>query len=88
MSKTSNVIETEVRFTLRKSLIRFKIYHNLPETSGMNIEGAIDNWTARTKVFTAQSLCDYILSKDIDGIFAITERTYNQLKKNGKIHST
>lgn len=85
MSKTVNVTETEVRFKVKKSLIRFKIYHNLPTTFGMNIEGAIDNWLSRTHVFTAQSLCDYILSKDIYEIFAVTENEFNHLKKKGKV---
>jgi len=85
MSKTATVCETEVRFTVKKSLIRFKIYHNLPEVQGMNIEGAIDNWLARTENFTAQSLCDYILSKEICDVFALPEREFNRLKKDGKI---
>ena len=85
MSKTATVCETEVRFTVKKSLIRFKIYHNFPDIPGMTIEDAIDNWTARTKIFTSQSLCDYILSKDIDGIFAVPEKEFNRLTKCGKI---
>lgn len=85
MSKTVDIIETDVRFKLRNSVIRFKIYHNLPKTFGMNIEGAIDNWLSRTKVYTAQSLCDYILSKNLNEIIAMTESDFNHLKKKGKI---
>jgi hypothetical protein len=85
MSKTVDVCESEVRFKVKKSLIRFKIYHNLPSTFGMNFEGALDNWLARTEEYTAKSLCNYILSKDIDECFAVTEKEFNHLKKDGKI---
>lgn len=85
MSKKVNVVESDVRFKVKNSLIHFKIYHNLPETFGMNFEGALDNWLSRTKEYTAQSLCDYILSKEIDEIFAMTESEFNHLKKKGKV---
>lgn len=85
MSKLVDVCEADVQFRVRNSLVHFKIYHNLPKTFGMNFEGALDNWLSRTKEYTAQSFCDYIMSKDIYEVFAYPEREFNKLKKAGKI---
>lgn len=83
-----NVIETTVHFKVNKKnftqKVEFKIYHNLPETHGMNIYGAIDAWVMRTKDYSAQSLCDYIMSKEIYDVFALTEEAYNEAIKEMK----
>jgi hypothetical protein len=82
------ITETVVRFNLNRKKftekISFKIYHNLPEVKGMSIEGAIDAWLARTKIFTAQSLCNYIMDKEIDKVFALTEEHFLIAKKDAE----
>ena len=49
-----------------------KVIHNLLDTPGLNMEGCLDNWIARTDIFTDQSLVDYINSKSWAGMEAYT----------------
>ena len=51
--------ENEVEFDVDGKHIHFTIISNL----GDNIDACISNWIPRTKKFTAQSLIDYINSK-------------------------
>ena len=44
--------------------ITFPIWHNLPDTFGLSLECAVENWAVRTDQYTVDSLCDYINSKD------------------------
>ena len=53
-----------MQFRLNGKLTQFTIEHNLPNTHGMDIDNAIENWANRTKEYTAESLCNYIKSKD------------------------
>ena len=43
--------------------VSFTVYHNLPNVQGLSFDNAFANWYVRTNVFTAKSLCDYIMSK-------------------------
>lgn len=43
---------------------RWTIVHNLPDTFGMNIDGAINNYLARTDNPTPKGFCEYVMSKD------------------------
>jgi hypothetical protein len=54
----------------------FSIVHNLPDTFGLRIEDAIENWIVRAENFTAESLCQYIMSKGDPAIVAVPEQIY------------
>lgn len=43
--------------------IEFTICHNIPDY----ITAALDNWLARTKEYTAESFCNYINKKRLEG---------------------
>lgn len=53
-------------------------YHNLPDTFGMNIDGAVNNWILRTDRYDVKSLANYVESKGV-GHQIITEEEYNKL---------
>lgn len=73
--------EAEIKF--KDSSMNFKIYHNLPETFGLNIEGAVTNWQFRTEEYTAESLKNYILSKTQDCV-VLTEDELIHFKNDTK----
>lgn len=88
MSSSGNKItRSEIRFKVNinhgkftdQRKFNFIIYHNLPNIPGLRIEDALDNWTARTRVFTANAFCKYILSKNT-GCMALTEEEFKALK--------
>jgi len=56
----------DVKFNLGKKPISFSIYNNLPNVPGLRLEDAVTNWLARTDEYTDESLCAYIMSKDIN----------------------
>jgi hypothetical protein len=58
---------------------QFFVYHNMPETFGLNIDCALYNWLARTNEFNENSFCDYIKSK---GFIALTEKQFKKLAVN------
>lgn len=58
---------------------RFKIVHNIPK----EINAALENWLARTSVFTADSFCRYINEKAeklSTGHVAMTRKQYDKIK--------
>ena len=59
---------------------QIKFYHNLPDTFGLNIDGAVTNWFVRAKSHTVESLKAYVASKGIDHEI-LTEEEYNNLKE-------
>jgi hypothetical protein len=79
------VTETIVKFNIERKKftqkVEFKIYTNLPKIKGMRIEDAIDNWAVRTKEYTAESLCVYVMSKELPDVFCLTEEHYNKIIK-------
>lgn len=54
------------------------VLHNLPDF-GLDIQAALTNWLARTKVFTVDNFCAYIMSKGVN-IIAMSEEHFNSLK--------
>lgn len=70
-----------IKFKLRGKPIVFNVWHNLIEL-GLDIEAAFVNWSVRTKEFTEQSFCEYVMSKDIS-IVCLNEKDYN-LQKSKK----
>lgn len=58
----------------------FFIWHNLPDTPGLSIEDAFENWVALTHRYSAKSFVSYINSK-FKGYKAYTEEEYKQLSK-------
>jgi hypothetical protein len=60
----------------------FVVFHNMTEGE---FEAAVINWQARTKKYTAGSLCAYINSKRLKGLadfYCYTLRQWKQLTKN------
>jgi len=66
--------EGEIKFDVNGKPVAFKIVHNL----GESIVNAVNNWVYRTTEHTAQSLIEYIESKNEDFI-AMTPEQYNNI---------
>lgn len=58
---SDNLIETEIELEDGQKWV---IVHNLPQIFGIDIQGALDNYLARTDSPTAKGFCAYIKSKD------------------------
>ena len=66
----------------KKTRVRFKLVHNLPNMLSLNIDAALNNWLPRTKEYTDTSLRDYINSKShLTGCKAYTIKEYEALIK-------
>lgn len=76
------LIKADVQFNVDGNPIKFSVIHNMPKTFGLSFDCALDNWLARTKKFTAKSLCKYIMSKQCD-VVAMTEAEYKRLSEYG-----
>ena len=61
-----------INFKVNTKEISFTIYTDLD-----NIEIAVQSWVYRTKTFTAESLCNYIKSKE-PHITCLTEKQWKQ----------
>lgn len=62
--------------------IKFIICHNLPNAFGLNIDGAFDNWLARTSEYTDESFAEYIMSKHyLHGHYAYTRAQWDKLNE-------
>jgi len=59
MKPQINLHKADIEFNTKDGKVKFSIVHNLGE-----INPALCNWLARTKKYTAKSLCKYIMSKD------------------------
>jgi hypothetical protein len=53
----------------------------MPDVPGLSFEDAFTNWVYRTKKHTAENLCLYIMSKNLECI-CITEQHYNEISEN------
>lgn len=53
-------------------------YHNLPNTFGLSIDGAVMNWAMRTNKYTLESFAKYVASKGI-GHEILSPEQYNKL---------
>lgn len=76
--KQIELIKVDVSFFVNKRKVEFSVVHNMPEIFGLSFECALDNWFARTKHYTARSLCKYIMSKNT-GHVCMTMDQFNQL---------
>lgn len=75
--------KADVKFKVKGKPVQFSVIHNLPDVFGLSFDNALDNWIVRTKEYTAESLCQYIMSKQTDHV-AMTEEQFERLKKLGK----
>lgn len=60
--------QSDIHFQVDGKQCYFSVWHDLPDTPGLRIEDAVDNWFARIENpddITAQNLCNYINNKDI-----------------------
>lgn len=55
------------------------LYHNMPDTFGLHIDGAVQNWAVRTDTYTFESFKKYVDSKNI-GYKILTKKEYHKLK--------
>jgi len=53
----------DVQFYVNKVRHKFRVLNNMPDTHGLSLNDAVDNWVHRTDDFSAQSFCDYVNSK-------------------------
>lgn len=60
----SDIFNTTIKFNVDDEPVEFTVEHNLPDISGLSMTDAVHNWTARTKEYTAESLSEYINSKN------------------------
>lgn len=59
---------------------KFSIVHNMTATGEINSpQAALDNWLARTSVYTQKSFIQYINSKHV--YFAMTKEDYELIDK-------
>lgn len=65
--------ESTVEFAVDGKQVSFIIIHNMPDQFGLSLECAVDNWLARTSVFTAGSLCKYIMSKGVHEAYTLKQ---------------
>jgi len=59
-----NLMNTTIKFKVGKKSVQFDVEHNLPDISGLSMSDAVTNWVHRTDDYTAESLSEYINSKD------------------------
>lgn len=60
--------ESTINFKLKGKPRKFTVVNNLDE-HGLNIEAALINWAERTKDYSINSFCKYVVSKDPVNIF-------------------
>lgn len=75
MKKTMDGQWMETGFELSNGTT-FTICHNMPETLGLSIQDAFQNWIARTNKYTDNSFVAYIDSKNT-GFYAMTKRIFD-----------
>ena len=74
----AKLTKTDFKFEVGKATKTFSIYHNLPDTNGLSIENAFDNWLFRTSNYTSSAFCKYVMSK-ADHFVCMTEKTFKRL---------
>jgi hypothetical protein len=72
--KAMKFTKSEVEFKVNGRQVKFVIIHNLPDTPGLSFDDALQNWVNRTTIFTAESLCEYSLSKNTEYVVMTEER--------------
>lgn len=71
------LMKSDVSFEVYNESISFSIVHNMPEIKGLSFNDALNNWLARTTEYTAESLCKYVKSKNVN-IFIQPYKSENQ----------
>jgi hypothetical protein len=74
------LVLAEIEFEVDAKPVKFSVYHNLPDTFGLSLQDALENWFIRTDKYTAASLCNYIKNKGIEYV-CMTETQYKRLNK-------
>lgn len=74
------LFKADIEFKVNGKPVKFSVYHNLPKIKGMSMDDAVENWVHRTKVFSAKSLCRYIMSKHTEYV-CMTEGTFRLLNE-------
>ena len=77
----NDLTKAEISYKVKGKLIKFTIYHNLPNMIGLRLKDAFDLWSIRTRSHTAKSFVRFINNRGVGG-FAMTERTYNKMGKS------
>lgn len=73
------VEEAKITFNRGKKKYVFNVVHNLGDF-GMGISAAFDNWSLRTDVWTLQSFCEYVVSKDPINFFCVPKVEWDKNK--------
>jgi len=68
--------EAEIEYKVKGKKVAFAIVHNIPN----DINLAFESWAYRTKEHTAESLCEYIKSKDLQNV-ALTKSEYQNFNQ-------
>ena len=63
-----------IKFRVGKRLVDFKVVTNLT-SKGYDVEEIAISWAMRTKDYSAQSFCDYVLEKHIE-VTCVPEDNY------------
>lgn len=80
-----SLISSYVKFKHQdKTVYKFNVWHNLPEVWSLSLKDAVQQWVNRTSIFTAESLCEYIMFKRT-GYVCYTEEQYLNMCKEKRI---
>lgn len=75
--------EVEIQFKINDVQYKFNVFHNLPNVHGLSLHDAVQSWVVRTKIYTANSLCKYICSKNT-GYICVPKDEFLKLMNNGR----
>lgn len=67
----------DISFKVDGEPVAFTIYHNTIDF----ISDALTSWLYRTEEYTAESLCEYIKSKNIPSYVVFTQEEYEAVLK-------
>lgn len=75
---TSIFKKEDVEFKTSGKSVKFSVTHNLSQDLGLSFNDALKSWLLFTKEFTAESLCSYIMSKNLELVLAFVEKDYDE----------
>lgn len=78
------ILKFDAEFVVRDTEIQWSVYHNLRKKFGISIDDALQNWLLRTRKFTAESFCEYVMSKD-QSFVCMTEKQWKRLNEVDKL---
>ncbi len=79
--KSIKLTISDIEISVEGEEIKFTLYHDLPNITGLSLQDAVDNWIPRTLEYTAESLCKYIMSKN-SGYICITEEQFKEIQNS------